>query len=59
MQLVAPPRGVRGLKSVIIIIGYGVPGRTPSWGAWIEIRFSVVRLSSVRRTPSWGAWIEI
>ena len=59
--LVAPPRGERGLKSN--------PrrerlqqnqGRSPSWGAWIEIRRGLRRHNTyVRRSPSWGAWIEI
>ena len=58
---VAPPRGERGLKSC----GLHSPmrpasGRSPSWGAWIEITAaaSFIR-SSTGRSPSWGAWIEI
>ena len=35
-------------------------GRSPSWGAWIEIliltRTHFLQLS---RSPSWGAWIEM
>ena len=59
---VAPPRGVRGLKCNMI------PGtvrnknsRTPSRGAWIEIKNGekLMYEDIVRRTPSRGAWIEI
>ena len=35
--LVAPPRGVRGLKSLNALIRLTRAGRTPSWGAWIEM----------------------
>ena len=34
---VAPPRGVRGLKYTCGSLESGGSGRTPSWGAWIEI----------------------
>ena len=34
--------------------------RTPSWGAWIEIRLPYgMQSRTLCRTPSWGAWIEI
>ena len=58
---VAPPRGERGLK-------YQQPapqtvwpsGRSPSWGAWIEILVAgVCSFAVFSRSPSWGAWIEI
>ena len=34
---VAPPRGVRGLKYCVPVRLLIQLGRTPSWGAWIEI----------------------
>ena len=34
---VAPPRGVRGLKCPPSFLVELPLGRTPSWGAWIEI----------------------
>ena len=34
---VAPPRGERGLKSINFVIYQGHKGRSPSWGAWIEM----------------------
>ena len=34
---VAPPRGVRGLKFEGVEQSWDSMGRTPSWGAWIEI----------------------
>ena len=35
-------------------------GRSPSWGAWIEIITKRLhRRLRGRRSPSWGAWIEI
>ena len=38
----------------------GFRGRSPSWGAWIEIWLSRRRPPRLhRRSPSWGAWIEI
>ena len=35
--------------------------RSPSWGAWIEIRprRTVSMPCGGRRSPSWGAWIEM
>ena len=39
---VAPPRGVRGLKSLIIFFCGHDRRRTPSWGAWIEIPRTVL-----------------
>ena len=34
--------------------------RSPSWGAWIEIRFFFISSYDTEgRSPSWGAWIEI
>ena len=39
---------------------HGVIGRSPSWGAWIEIQMQpFAGVLSRRRSPSWGAWIEI
>ena len=35
--IVAPPRGVRGLKYCVPVCLLIQLGRTPSWGAWIEI----------------------
>ena len=38
----------------------GLVGRSPSWGAWIEIvRIAAARYKGKGRSPSWGAWIEI
>ena len=34
-------------------------GRTPSWGAWIEMKILIGKLEKSSRTPSWGAWIEM
>ena len=35
-------------------------GRSPSWGAWIEISvIFALAWPKYRRSPSWGAWIEI
>ena len=35
-------------------------GRSPSWGAWIEILLYVsLHIAVYRRSPSWGAWIEM
>ena len=57
---VAPPRGVRGLKSFQLLVCSPNYRRTPSWGAWIEIIVGGFgRKQSKSRTPSWGAWIEI
>ena len=58
---VAPPRGERGLKSAVSGKNGGTgAGRSPSWGAWIEIQRTLVSTYSFcRRSPSWGAWIEI
>ena len=60
-NIVAPPRGERGLKHGLIgddeVFDYG---RSPSWGAWIET--AIARQSrgmKSSRSPSWGAWIEI
>ena len=58
---VAPPRGERGLKSRC---AKSFPSpcarRSPSWGAWIEIRcHSWLYPAKACRSPSWGAWIEI
>ena len=58
---VAPPRGERGLKLWhALLFRQARHGRSPSWGAWIEILVHVIvwRVGS-RRSPSWGAWIEI
>ena len=34
--------------------------RSPSWGAWIEIKMlPIVVRECESRSPSWGAWIEI
>ena len=58
--IVAPPRGVRGLKSERLPGTIPPTGRTPSWGAWIEMRMRwPKRPQNARRTPSWGAWIEM
>ena len=35
---VAPPRGVRGLKFNKLVEAKLISSRTPSWGAWIEIK---------------------
>ena len=56
---VAPPRGVRGLKSDWDAIRNDYISRTPSWGAWIEIALPASSRCPSGRTPSWGAWIEI
>ena len=57
---VAPPRGVRGLKYNGVKHHLGDGGRTPSWGAWIEIFWPPSAAGADNgRTPSWGAWIEI
>ena len=58
---VAPPRGERGLKSKpFYFLGNINLGRSPSWGAWIEIlNGEVERAVEKCRSPSWGAWIEI
>ena len=38
----------------------GGAGRSPSWGAWIEIKNLQKPLDvGICRSPSWGAWIEI
>ena len=39
MAKVAPPRGERGLKFSKKKDGIEIISRSPSWGAWIEIRF--------------------
>ena len=59
--LVAPPRGERGLKLGPQPLALCVlAGRSPSWGAWIEISFGGSG-SGIQcgRSPSWGAWIEM
>ena len=59
--IVAPPRGERGLKSRNPAHGGGTAaGRSPSWGAWIEIHLQDTLFQNLTcRSPSWGAWIEI
>ena len=58
---VAPPRGERGLKSFVFVTDVArYRGRSPSWGAWIEIPPPLLTAYRAhRRSPSWGAWIEI
>ena len=58
---VAPPRGERGLKCQIQRQSvFYRRGRSPSWGAWIEITRGLGRQGRpLCRSPSWGAWIEI
>lgn len=56
---VAPPRGVRGLKFDYLAGQCRCHGRTPSWGARIEIRSQQHETRERSRTPLWGAWIEI
>lgn len=56
---VAPPRGVRGLKYFRKHLPRFPVGRTPSWGARIEIRSQQHETRERSRTPLWGAWIEI
>ena len=60
-DIVAPPRGERGLKFRCNTgIFHNVPGRSPSWGAWIEILTAMINdATNGGRSPSWGAWIEI
>ena len=37
-----------------------INGRSPSWGAWIEMLMYTGAPSSLSgRSPSWGAWIEM
>ena len=56
---VAPPRGERGLKQCQPYQKIQLISRSPSWGAWIETRSQLGRLSPIGgRSPSWGAWIE-
>ena len=57
---VAPPRGERGLKWRRRLLSTALTRRSPSWGAWIEIRdCESVIMNNISRSPSWGAWIEI
>ena len=42
---VAPPRGVRGLKCQGVTPTIPDGGRTPSWGAWIEIISEICTIS--------------
>ena len=37
-SIVAPPRGERGLKLLAVVTVAVHMRRSPSWGAWIEIR---------------------
>ena len=47
------------MESILNEIGSDY-GRSPSWGAWIEILFAYLcGTLDMRRSPSWGAWIEI
>ena len=61
MKRVAPPRGVRGLKSTLsILFPKPTPVAPPSRGAWIEMDYAKCFCAGyLRRTPLRGAWIEI
>ena len=60
LHQVAPPRGERGLKLIVQYLFPARQGRSPSWGAWIEIGILEVFGALLDgRSPSWGAWIEI
>ena len=56
---VAPPRGERGLKRLLVRAANGELGRSPTRGAWIETYRALDRLLyAVGRSPTRGAWIE-
>ena len=53
--IVAPPRGERGLKSLGVVSCGGITlGRSPSWGAWIEICLLQVPFELYRVAPPRG-----
>ena len=54
-----PPRGGRGLKSLVTRTAYKGGVSPPSRGAWIEIHETVMYHVQVGSPPSRGAWIEI
>ena len=53
---VAPPRGERGLKLPYIYMPKtSANGRSPSWGAWIEMRIFAARYSGSLSLPLVGS----
>ena len=52
--MVAPPRGERGLKSSLGFVATYTDGRSPSWGAWIEIQIIFGRILPIMVAPPRG-----
>ena len=53
-SVVAPPRGERGLKWVSLPKLFALCYRSPSWGAWIEIRIDCLYWSPYHVAPPRG-----
>ena len=54
-QEVAPPRGERGLKCYWLASLFECCGRSPSWGAWIEIPIYKEKVVSAESLPLVGS----